>query len=352
MNLNNEVFPYFLISLAFLKVDLRIVFSGLIIMIIGSLWLFVDPNSRSIIDAAVLTSMLVGCSLFDRLKSHEKLKVVNVFTGFLLINFIVSVLQLVSPEFQSFTHLVFNAEYRSNVLDVVRGRNGGVTGLAPEPAYCATLVVGLGLIVSGYKPKRWFVPLLVIGSLMLLRSISGYFYGAVYLAFVIIQQNGSFRNLLIYLSYATAMLLTVVFLSNLTILDWARFDHVTSRLIHFFVLVYEYESILMAEEAFGSNRISSIFVSFSSVILPYYSTGFSPAATLNFLTGSALASVFIGLFLIVKNGRRLFYLLCLVLLFIAGPKLVWPIFYFALFGTKNYGGRNIVNRLVKNKVSI
>ena len=63
LNLTHEIFPYFLLALAFLKVHLRIVFSGLVIMIISSLWLFADSNSRSIIDAAVLMSMLVGCSL-------------------------------------------------------------------------------------------------------------------------------------------------------------------------------------------------------------------------------------------------------------------------------------------------
>lgn len=353
LNLNNEVYPYFLLAFAFLKIHLRIAVAGLLVIFLGFLWLGGDPNSRSIIDATVLTSMLVGCSLFDCLKDFEKLKVANIFFVFLLINFIICFIQFLSPEFQSLTNSVITAEYRNNVLDTVRARNGGVTGLAPEPAYGAALVVGLGLIVSAYKPEQWAVPLLVIGSLLLLRSVTGFFYGSLYLVFVLIRHNWSFSYQRPRLGYMLVVILAALIWVSFENLGWARFGEISGRLINFVVLIFEYGSFLEAEATFGSNRISSILYSFSALIIPDYQTGFSPAAAINFLTGSASATVFLAIFLMFKKGRGLSYLFCLVLLFIAGPKLVWPIFYFALFGTENIKGvRNAVNQIVKAKVTV
>jgi hypothetical protein len=300
----------------------------------GAVWMIKDPMARSMIDAANVVSMLIGGSMFDRLKPPKKLLVVNIFYIFIISNFAICVLQFISADFQVFTSSFFTADYRPSVLDTVRTRNGGVTGLGPEPAYCAVLVIGLGLIVSAYKPEKFSVVLIVIGTLLLLRSVSGFMYGFIYLLFFVSQQNRQFITQFFKLLYVAIPTMGLYFYFNIEQAEWARFSEIGGRLIQFFVLLGESGSFLQAEAQFGSDRLVGIYLSFSKIIISEYGTGYSPAAALNFLFGTSLISIFVAAILILIPGRGISYLLVLVFVFISGPKLMWPIFYFGLFGTE------------------
>ena len=320
---------------------------------IGMIWLLFDPHARSVLDAANLVTMLVGCSMFHRLKAYQKVSVINIFQIFLAINFITCFLQFISADFQLFTSSFFTADYRPNVLQSVRARNGGVTGLGPEPAYCATLVVGLGMVVSAYRPKNLSVIFFVVASLLLLRSISGYFYGFIYLVFIVSQQPSiilyQFRKTLYFLVPITI----AFFFINWSLFEWARLGQIFSRFIQFFVFFIESGSLLEAEGRFGSDRLLGVYLGFSKLSFTTYYTGFSPAAALNFLSGTALTSVIIGLAFIFKKGIRLRYLTCLIFVFICGPKLMWPIFYLGLFGTEHIKRVSVqINQLVRAKSAL
>lgn len=334
LNLNHEVFPYFLVALIFLKIDLKVIIIGLVIMAVSVVWLLKDSTARSMIDAANLVSMLIGASMFDRLKPPGKLLVVNIFYVFLVSNFVICFLQFISVDFQVFTDSFFSSDYRPSALQTVRARNGGVTGLGPEPAYTSVLVVGLGMIVSAYKTNKVRVVLIVFGSLLLLKSVSGYLYGFIYLSFFLSRNNRLFLPLLFKLWYVVIPAIGLfVYIINAHF-DWSGFDRMFGRLIQFIVLFVESGSLLQAESQFGSDRLVGIYLSFYKLILSEYGTGFSPAAALNFLFGTPLISILIAAILISKKGRVISYLIALVFVFIAGPKLFWPIFYFGLFGSE------------------
>ena len=253
---------------------------------------------------------------------------------FIAVNLTICILQFISADFQVFTSSFFTSDYRPGVLDSVRARNGGVTGLGPEPAYVAVLVVGLGFIISAYKPEKIGVVLIVIATLLFLRSVSGYMYGLIYFLFFVTRQNGQFISQFYNFLYLAIPTMGLYFYFTVGQAEWDRFDGVARRLIQFFVLLAESGSLLQAEDQFGSNRLVGIYSSFSKIFFFQYSTGFSPAAALNFLFGTPLISVAIALVLISKAGRGFSYILALSLVFISGPKLIWPVFYFGLFGTK------------------
>ena len=333
LNLNNEVFPYFLLALFFLKIDLSVTIICSAIMLSAGVWVLIDPAVRAIIDAANIAAMLIGASMFNRLAPSGRLSVVFFFHAFLLLNFAVCLLQLFSEQFQLFTSSFFTSDYRPNVLESVRARNGGVTGLGPEPAYTAVLVVGLGMIVSAYKPEKLSMILLVFATLLLLRSVSGFLYGLVYLIFILVINHRA--TFLSFLNTRNVLFVAISIIIFLTIgyIEWARLDQIGSRLIQFFVLLLESRDLLQAESQFGSDRLIGIYLSFSQPILAQYGTGFSPAAALNFLFGTSLASLIVAGLLLIKRSWSISYLISLLFVFIAGPKLLWPIFFFGLFGT-------------------
>lgn len=335
LNINNEVFPYFLVAVFFLNFSLRVFIIGSMLLVAALAWLIYDPNARSFIDAANLILMLVGCGMFAKLERPNKLLVIKIFSTFLVFNCFICILQFVSADFQSFTNTFFSAEYRASVLDSVRARNGGVTGFGPEPAYTATLIVGLAMIVSAYKPKNLFIIFIVLLSLILLRSVSGFFYGFIYLSFVLSRQGTHALYQVGRASLAIIPLAVIFFYINFNQYDWIRFGEISDRMIKFFLIFMESGSLLQAEEQFGSNRLIGVYYGFSKLHFTSYETGFSPAAALNFLTGTALTSVIISLFLLLKRGRGFSYLPCLLFVIICGPKLMWPVFYFGLFGTEN-----------------
>lgn len=332
-----EIFPYFLVALIFLKIDLRVIAIGFLIMLVSLFWIINDHTSRAIIDAGVLVSMLFGASMFHLLKHENKQFIANIFFVFLVFNFFISIFQFVFIDFQSFVYNFFSGDYRPNVLEAVRARNAAITGLGPEPAYTAALIVGLGTIISAYKPEKLIVLLIVIATLILLRSVTGFLYGFIYLIFFLSRQNNislyllklfKFWYLLIPLTIASIYI-------SIDQLEWFRLFDVTARLINFLSILFESGNLLLAEEQFSSDRIVGIYKSFSSIYLSEYGTGFSPAAAINFLFGTSLISIILAAMLALKKGRGLSYLIALTFVFVGGPKLIWPIFYFGLFGTEN-----------------
>lgn len=335
LNLNNEVFPYFALGLLFLNISYRLFIILLGLFSLAILWLIYQPNARSLIDAANLIFMLIGCSMFYKLDESGKSLVIKIFSIFLAINCLVCLLQYLSEDFQLLTNTFFHAEYRPSVLDTVKSRTGGVTGLGPEPAYTAALVVGLGMIVSGYNPKKLHIILIVLLTLIFLRSVSGFFYGFIYLSFVLLRQSYDVVYLVGRASLILLPILFVFFYTNLSKYEWIRPEEIIDRLVLFYTLFIESGNLLEAEENFGSNRLIGVYNAFSKLFFTSYETGFSPAAALNFLSATSLTSVIIGFMLLLKKGRGLSYLPCLLFVIISGPKLIWPLFYFGLFGTEN-----------------
>ena len=99
-----EIFPYFLVALIFLKIDLRVIAIGFLIMLVSLFWIINDHTSRAIIDAGVLVSMLFGASMFHLLKHENKQFIANIFFVFLVFNFFISIFQFVFIDFQSFVY--------------------------------------------------------------------------------------------------------------------------------------------------------------------------------------------------------------------------------------------------------
>ena len=96
LNINNEVFPYFLVAVFFLNFSLRVFIIGSMLLVAALAWLIYDPNARSFIDAANLILMLVGCGMFAKLERPNKLLVIKIFSTFLVFNCFICILQFIS----------------------------------------------------------------------------------------------------------------------------------------------------------------------------------------------------------------------------------------------------------------
>jgi hypothetical protein len=326
LGLNNEVYPYFLIGIFFFRISLTALLAVFLILFAGVLWLIFDNSSRSLLDSIILASMVIGMGIFDSLCEYNKMIVVKIFKRFIIFSFIICVMQTIFSPIQDLTYSLFSG--RNADLGSMARIGRGVTGLAPEPSYAAAHLVGLSFLVSNYVKPKFYEILIFILLLVLLRSVSGFLYGIIFIGFITFCHfKMSFKNMLIF-----TISLSIFFMVYFNNYDLTEVLSIFSRLINFLTLIIEYKDILAAEETFGSARLVAIIGSFSQIFFTDYGTAFSPLSVINILFASSLTSLFLIVFLLRINGISLAYLSALIMCLISGPIMLWPLFYVGFFG--------------------
>lgn len=309
----HEVFPYWAILSPLLIRNINALIFILIILCLGFINYVFYWEFRAIIDSLEIISTFLGVYIYGLLNNEEKSKLCNIFIIFIYLSFVVMVIQKINPQFHDFILHFFSS--RDALSSFYIERNGAVTGLSPEPAYGASMIVGFSLILFLNDRLSNFIYFLVLIELYLFRSITGIIY-FIYLTLIVAQAN--FKNFL----QKKRILLTIFLLFS--ILFKNDFLNFINRPFLFFEMLFSSGSLLKAEAIFGSQRLINAYDSFL-FFNPIYSTGFSPFAVLSYLSHSVLISVFFLLiYFATKEPSKNFFLSLPFLLF-GGPTLSWPL---------------------------
>ena len=330
LGLTNEIYPYFLFSIFFLRSSYLSIILSLIILIFGMIWFQVIPFSRSLLDSIIIVVMLLGAGIFHMLDFKERQIVLKIFKNFIFFTLLICLAQTLFDPIQAATYDFYTSRSSDAGFEALIGR--GVTGLAPEPAYGAAHIIGLSMLLATFQKPRFNLLISILIILLLMRSVSGFLYGMLYFSFVtLIYFKLSYKNFLIIISllFFLVIAFTVKF-------DVEEFLLIFKRLFEFAVYVFEYRDLVLAESEFGSSRLVAVFSSFSQIFFYDYSSAFSPLSVLNRIFATPIIFIVIVSYLLVVNKFYFSYIIPIIFLTVAGPTMLWPLFYTGIFGMNNH----------------
>ena len=334
LGLTNEIFPYFLFSILFLKASYLSILFSIIILIFGMIWFQVIPFSRSLLDALILSVMLLGTGIFHSLNEQEKLSVLKIFKNFIFFTLFICIFQTLFEPIQAATYDFYTSRSSEAGLEALIGR--GVTGLAPEPAYGAAHIIGLSMLMATFQKPSFNVIISVLLILLLMRSVSGFLYGILYFGFItLVYFKFSLKNSLIVFGISILLIIAFVFKFDIN-----EFLLIFKRLFEFAIYIFEYRDIVLAEDEFGSSRLVAVFSSFSEIFFFDYSSAFSPLSVVIRIFATPLVYIVILGYLLIVNKFYLSYLIPIVFLTVAGPTMLWPLFYTGIYGI-NYNNDEV-----------
>ena len=100
-------------------------------------------------------------------------------------------------------------------------------------------------------------------------------------------------------------------------------------------MALETGTLVISESQFGPDRLLGRLKSFGDIVLSEYGTGFLPAAAISFWVGTPLLVLVCGLIYVSLNVKTTINIILLPFFYKAGSKLIWPMFYFGIFGGKD-----------------
>lgn len=311
--MRNEIYPYWLLFLPLLFKSIPAFIFFLTTLSLGLFNYLLYPESRAIIDSLSVISTFIGLYSYRSLDGGAKKKLCDVFIVFIILTFIVMIIQKCNPQFHDLILDIFSS--RHDLSSFYMKRNGAVTGFSPEPAYGAAMIVGLMIILFLNHRLSNFIYILILIELYLFRSITGLIYFT-YLTLIISLKD--FKKFLKYKYYLVFFLtFSIIFFRN----DFLFF---VNRPLLFINTLFSNGNLIESESIFGSYRLINVVESFK-LFNPYYTTGFSPFAVLSNLSHSFLIPVIILLIYFSANRRKKNIILSLPYLIFGGPVLLWPL---------------------------
>ncbi len=312
-HLNNEIYPYWILLFPLLLTNVQVFIFCLVILSLGFINYLFYAESRTLIDSLSLISLFIGVYSYSSLNNEEKRNLCDVFVIFIILTFMVMLIQKLNPQFHDFILKIFSS--RSALSSFYIDRNGAVTGFSPEPAYGASLIVGLMLVLFLNHRLTKSIYLLIIFEIYLFRSITGIIY-FIYTSLVMLSSDYK-----IHIKYKYYLLTFLVFSFIFFTKDLLIF---INRPYEFIKLLFSSGSLVSAEENFGSQRIVNVLSSFKFFISDYI-TGYSPFAVFSYLGHSFLIPLIFLLAYIVMDKNSKYLILSLPFLIFGGPVMVWPL---------------------------
>lgn len=325
LNLSNEIAPYYLLSIFFFPLRLKDYLISFVLFISALIWVFVYPSFRVFIDPIMIITTIFAFRFFENLDQEERKFFFDFFKYFIYLNVLVCILQYNFSYVQILTYSFFSGRDLSVGVSFL---DRGVTGLAPEPAYGSAHIIGLALIYSAFRKPSYLLFLSITLIIFLQSSISGAAYYLLYSSFIILWY---FR-----LSLMNLIIIYLVLLVSLVILfiqiDLVNYFLNFQRTFEFVISLISSGNIIEAEEQTGSVRLILILLSFSDLFHETYAPGFSYIGYLNRIFATPLITLFVLLILFKNYGFSLSYLIMITFALIAGPVLIWPLYYLAFYG--------------------
>lgn len=334
LNLTNEILPYYLLSIFFVPLKIKDYLISILLILAAVLWYLNFPSFRIFIDPIMILSTIFAFRFFCELDEEEKKFFFNFIKYFIFFNTFICIIQSYSDSFQTFTYSLFSGrEGEVNVTLLDRG----VTGLAPEPAYGSALIIGLALLYSAFMKPSLIFFISVSLTIYLQSSISGLAYYFLYFGFVYLMH---FRHTINKLSLRNlTFLYTSIFLGIIFYLyqvDFSQLIQNIRRLLSFISFIAEEGNILLAEEQTGSVRLILIYLSFADLLHTDYAPGFSYLGYLNRIFATPFVSFLLVLYLMRVNSISFSYLITIIFALLAGPVLIWPLYYLTFYGLNDY----------------
>ena len=334
LNLNNEILPYYLLTIFFVPLKIKDYLISILLILAAVFWFINFPSFRIFIDPIMILSTIFAFRFFCELDDDEKKFFFNFIKYFIFFNTFICIIQNYSEYFQTITYSFFSGrEGEVNVTLLDRG----VTGLAPEPAYGSALIIGLALLYSAFMKPSLIFFISVSLTIYLQSSISGLAYYFLYFLFAYLMHfrhtvnKLSLRNLTIL--YTSIFLVIIFYLYQV---DFSQLIENIRRLLSFITFIAEEGNILLAEEQTGSVRLILIYLSFADLIHTEYAPGFSYLGYLNRIFATPLISILLVLYLIRANNISISYLVATIFAVLAGPVLIWPLYYLTFYGLNDY----------------
>jgi hypothetical protein len=312
-HLNNEVYPYWILLLPLLFQSITAFIFSIVILSLGFVNYLFYSDSRAVIDSLSLVCLFIGVYSYSLLNNEEKRNLCDVFVTFIFLTFMVMLVQKYNPQFHDLILEIFSS--RNALSSFYKDRNGAVTGFSPEPAYGASLIVGLMLVLFLNHRLTKSIYLLIILEIYLFRSITGTIY-FIYTSLLMLSSDYK-----IYIKYKYYLLTFLVFSFIFFTKDLLIF---INRPYEFIKLLFSSGSLVSAEENFGSQRIVNVLSSFKFFISDYI-TGYSPFAVFSYLGHSFLIPLIFLLAYIVMDKNSKYLILSLPFLIFGGPVMVWPL---------------------------
>lgn len=332
LNLNNEIFPYYLLTIFFVPLKIKDYLISILLILAAVFWYLNFPSFRIFVDPIMILSTIFAFRFFNELDEEEKKFFFNFIKYFIFINTLICIIQSYSDYFQILTYSFFSGRESGFVTFLERG----VTGLAPEPAYGSALIIGLALLYSAFMRPSLIFFISVSLTVYLQSSISGLAYYFLYFAFVYLMHfrytinKLSLRNITIL--YSSIFLLLIFYLYQV---DFSQLIQNIRRLLEFVTFILDEGNILQAEEQTGSVRLILIFLSFADFIHTDYGPGFSYFGYLNRIFATPLVSFIILAYLLFTYKISMNYLIAVIFGFLAGPVLIWPLYFVTFYGLPN-----------------
>ena len=330
LNLTNEVLPYYLLSIFFVPLKIKDYLLSVLLLIAAVIWSLYYPSFRIFIDPIMVIATIFAFRFFDDLDDEERRVFLNFLKYFIFFNTVICIAQRNSDYLQNLTYLFFSGRELSAGVTML---DRGVTGLSPEPAYGSAMIIGLALIYSAFYRPTFIFLIAVTITIYLQASISGLAFFSLYLSFILVRyfkdftQGISLRNLAVL--YTSILVLAIIYLIQL---DFSVVIQNIARLVNFIIFISDEGSILDAEEQTGSVRLILIYLSFTELFHTDYVAGFSYFGYLNRIFATPLITLIILIYLISINKLSISYLITLVFAFLAGPILIWPLYYLTFYG--------------------
>lgn len=334
----HEIFPWYIFAPLFVWNNYKHLISllcGVFIVTLIALY-----NLKIALDFAQI--IVIFCFLFwySKLSYYHSRLIIRWLERFLIAITLFLLAQKLFPDI--FGQLTKLFSFRDGLN--IDHRTGGVRGLAPEPSYMTMTIIGIGVILWSEKGllnlKEQF---LISFSVLLCGSLVGYAALSLLLFFHNYKMVSNFFTKLFFMQRVNKHLpyfLVFIFISIYLISSYFM-----TPLIRFFDLFYEIiiswdgslETVLSAEEKFGSRRLQELLEPLSSHCCGFFFTGeFNKNYSLYGLLWAFFAPLHIFLFyFLVKGKLTAVKLLSINLAVIFGPVLIVSLYIGILRKKKN-----------------
>lgn len=321
LGFSNEIFPYWLLLIPFIrKIDKKFLYIIITfsILILINFFYFVNLNLY-LLDSLQFISVLFAFLIYKDFNNIERNFFFKTLVYLVWLQCFVMILQSIFPSIQNSVSVLFSGRDHSTMLNALL-RNNAVTGFSPEPSYGSALLVGIFFMISisNYSSRLLIIPVII--SLLLFKSVYGLllFYCFLTLNFL---HNGRFLKLFAILNILILLILFYGLTSN--------FSSVL-RLIEFINQLYETGSIYDAQKLVSPDSTRLDFLNFlGNFNFPFnYNKSVSFGV---FILQSLNYIIFIFMLIIISKTKYLFWnFIIITISLIITPLLVWPLIFYLL----------------------
>ena len=321
----HEITPYYLIFIllgyfvSYQKDTFKtfLIFLGLLFFL---LYLFIFKSLQIFFDVACLSVVFLTVKIFCLIKLSDRQKIATYIYYLSIATLIYTFLLWAFPVLQVFhVKLLTTREVHSIEMYAIAKRS---TGIAPEPAYMASWIIGSWVLICSVLPNLKLKSSIISTlGIFFTASLSG---ELMFLLLLLILWSGSFKTLY-SLTFFVVLTIGFLFLLGSPILERPL------SLITFLSSSNSFGIDLLTkiDELFGSKRISSLTPSFyslgcGSIFCDVPNThGYSYYAELYYKFAPLHLVAILYLLINIKNRMQLISFICF---FSYGPVLNWMLF--------------------------